>query len=56
MTTSSMDHSPLESDGIPTASHSQAAIDLDATAALRYLARVGAMDVAEMLGLGDVPC
>lgn len=47
----SPDHRPLESDGIPVASTSEAAIALDAPAALAYLRRRGAEDLAEMLGI-----
>lgn len=46
------DHQPLESDGIPAASTSEARIATDAPAALAYLRRRGALDVAEALGLG----
>lgn len=47
----SADHQPLESDGIPAASTSEALIAADSEAALRYLKRRGAMDVAEALGI-----
>lgn len=47
------DHVPLMSDGIPTVSASEEIIAVDAPAARRYLARHDALDLADMLGIGD---
>ena len=49
------DHQPLDTDGIPTASASEATIALVAPAALANLTRMGALDLAPM-PLGDVAC
>jgi hypothetical protein len=46
------EYQPLDGDTIPTAHASEAVIAQHAAAALAYLRRVGALDVAEMLGLG----
>lgn len=48
------DHQPLLTDGIPTAGASEAKIAADAPAALAYLKRRDALDLADMLGIGDV--
>lgn len=48
------DHQPLLTDGIPTVSASETKIAADAPAARRYLARHGALDLADMLGIGGV--
>jgi hypothetical protein len=45
------EYQPLDADTIPTAHASEAVIARDAEAALAYLRRVGALDVAECLGL-----
>ena len=47
------DHRPLEADTLPTAAASEDVIARDAAAALAYLRRVGALDVAECLGLAS---
>lgn len=49
---STAEHQPLDTEALPTVSASEARIAEDAPRALRYLARVGALDVAPMLGLG----
>lgn len=47
------DHVPTTDDGLPTTSWSEADIAAKAAAARRCLARHGAMDVAEALGIGE---
>lgn len=46
-----VDHQSLTADEIPLASTSEAAIATDAAAALAYLTRRDALDLAPMLGL-----
>ena len=49
----SADHAPLITDGIPHVGASEALIAADAPAALAYLRRRGAEDLAEMLGVAS---
>lgn len=46
------DHQPLVLDGVPHVGASEARIAADAPTALAYLRRRGALDLADMLGIG----
>lgn len=48
------DYSPILADGQTTARTSEQQIAADAAAARAYLARHGAMDLADMLGIAEV--
>lgn len=54
MSTTFGDHRPLTSDAEPLAMRSEAATANHADAAVAYLRRMGALDLAPMLGIGEV--
>lgn len=54
MSRANVDHQPLDADEVPPLAVSHALIARDAAAARAWLARIGRLDFAEELGIGEV--